>query len=301
MRTKAIPLFLFTLTAAGLVSARGADPGRESLDFLHDVMPLVSKLGCNAVACHGSQKGKSGLALSMFGADPRSDYEALTKADGGRRVNKVEPAKSLFLLKATGSIPHTAKQKLPAGSARYDLLAAWVAQGTLLRRENEPQLVALEVTPKERILQKGETQALAAKAVYADGSRKDVTGDVLFTSSDGGVSGVDENGRVTAAGCGEAAIVASYLRQAAAVRVTVPQPLPFAFPQVAANNKVDELVLAKLKTLGIPPSELCADDEFLRRAYLDVTGTLPTADEARAYLADQDPQKRNQEGPAERG
>ena len=115
-----------TLTAEVQVAVKNAN--RDSADFLHDVMPLVSRLGCNSAACHGSQKGKGGLTFSMFGADPLADYDALTRADGGRRVDKVWPLKSLFLLKATGSIPHRPKHKLPAGSPAYNLLAAWVAQ-----------------------------------------------------------------------------------------------------------------------------------------------------------------------------
>src|SRR3990167_1258587 len=176
MRVKATIPLVFTLAMSGLVSAWGADPAngpgkakptaqaepadnvkdapRDSVSFLGDVMPLVSRLGCNTVACHGSQKGKGGLSLYMFGADPQSDYEALTKADGGRRVNKVEPLKSLLLLKATESISHAGKEKLQVGSPSYNLLAAWVAQGAPLSRENEAKLVSVEVSPQERILLK---------------------------------------------------------------------------------------------------------------------------------------------------
>jgi hypothetical protein len=267
-------------------------PRTSGPDFLNDVMPLISRLGCNAVACHGAKKGRGGFNLSMFGADPQSDYEALTKTDGGRRVNKVEPLESLFLLKATGSIPHGGKQPLVLGSRQYGVLAAWVARGAPLSHALAPKLVSLELRPPERILETGQTQQLAATAVFSDGSRKDVTGLARFESSDRSVSSVDENGKVQANGYGQAAIVVSYLRQAAVVRILAPQPLGAPFPRLAANNKVDELVYAKWKALGIPPAPLSTDQEFLRRVYLDVTGTLPRAAEARAYLADRDPQKR---------
>ena len=297
MKIKALASLVLALAISGLASA-GEPAGKlraargDSPDFLHDVMPLLSKRGCNAVACHGTQRGKGGFKLSMFGADPAADYEALVKADGGRRVNKVEPLASLFLLKAAGSIPHPPKRKLPAGSVEYNLLAAWVAQGAPLSRENDPALVSLAVSPAERILAKGETCKLTATAIFADGSKKDVTGTSLYSSSDAGVAAVDENGLVKAGGCGQSVIIVSYLRQPATARILVPQPLPMPFPQVAASGKIDELVLSKLKILGIPPSELCLEHEFLRRVYLDVTGTLPTVEQARVYMADQDSQKR---------
>jgi hypothetical protein len=279
-----------TLTAEVQVAVKHAK--RDSADFLHDVMPLVSRLGCNAAACHGSPKGKGGLTFSMFGADPPADYEALTKADGGRRVDKVRPLKSLFLLKATGSIPHKPKQKLQVGSPAYRLLAAWVAQGAPLSREDPSKLVSLQLSPKQRILHEGETQQLLATAVYSDGSRKDVTHSARFNSSEEGVAAVDQGGRVTAGNCGEATIVVTYLRQPATASIIIPQPLSSPFPPLAANNPIDEKVYAKLKLLGIPPAQLCSDQEFLRRVFLDVTGTLPSGSEARAYLADRDPHKR---------
>jgi len=318
MRTIRFALFLCTLALAisvaawGGVAARGlGNPSSSAssalsqpaypavagarpvpLDFVHDCMPLISKLGCNAAACHGSPKGKGGFNLSMFGADPPADHEALTKADGGRRVNRVEPLSSLFLLKATATIPHGGKQRMQVGSPQYAMLAAWVAQGAVLSCQNRPALLSLQAAPGERVLPKGDTQRLTATAIYADGSKKDVTGNALFISSDAGVCGVDDGGRVTAGNYGQAVIIVRYLRQPATVRIVVPQPLPGPFPQVPTNNKIDELVDAKLRVLGLPPAELCSDHEFLRRAYLDVTGTLPSVDEARAYLADQDPQKR---------
>jgi hypothetical protein len=155
---------------AGDEAAEGKLALGDPLSFVRDVMPRISRLGCNAVACHGSQKGKGGLSLSMFGAAPQADYEALTKADGGRRVNRVEPLKSLFLLKATGSVAHEGKEKIPVGSADYRLFAAWVAQGLPFSRDKEPTLVSVEAPPGDRILQKGETLTLAASAAKRSSS-----------------------------------------------------------------------------------------------------------------------------------
>ncbi len=288
-----ISLLALTLTISGLARVRGEEqPGLGSAYFVSDVMPLVSRLGCNATACHGSQVGKGGLKLSMFGAEPEFDHGALTKSAGGRRINKVEPPQSLFLLKATASIPHEGGQKVQVGSPTYKMLVAWVARGAPWGDENAPVLASIKVAPEERILKKGESQQLKVAALFSDGAEKDVTRDALYESPAEGIAAVDQSGRVKAEDFGEAVIVVSYMRQFATVRVVVPQPLPDPFPEVEAYNKIDELVLAKLKKLGIPPSELCSDHEFLRRVYLDVIGTLPTPDEARAFLSDSDPQKR---------
>ena len=172
------------------------------------------------------------------------------------------------------------------------VLAGWVAQGAVLSNADRPQLVALEAAPGQQIMLKGATQRLKATAVYADGSKKDVTAEALFSSSDSGVCSVDGGGLATAGHFGQAVVIVSYLRQPATVRIVVPQPLPTEFPQPPVHNKIDELVDARLRLLGLPPADLCTDQEFLRRAYLDVTGTLPSVAEARAYLADQDSQKR---------
>jgi len=266
---------------------------RDSVYFSQDVMPLLGKLGCNQMACHGSQVGKGGFRLSMFGGDPEYDYEALTRLAGGRRVNQVEPQKSLMLLKATGAIPHQGAQKLQVGSKEYEMLASWIAQGVPWSDEQLPKLVSLKVAAGEQVLQKGQTQQLLATAVYADGSEKDITRLAAFTPTDAKVVVVEGDGRIKAENYGQAAVVASYLRRCSVVRVLVPQPLPGPFPAVAANNKVDELVFANLKKLGIPPADLCTDHVFLRRVYLDTIGTLPTPSEARAFLADSDAQKRS--------
>ena len=300
MRTQAISVLLFAAAIPGFVSTRAEDKPEpsekasenDSAYFLDDVMPLVTKVGCNVSSCHGSAQGKGGFKLSMFGAEPEFDYESLTKLAEGRRINRIEPLKSLFLLKATAAIDHQGGQKIKPGSPEYHLFAAWLTRGTPWADQGKPALVSVKVLPQEQILKNGESRQLVATAVFSDGTEKDVTRLALFTSTEGGVAAVDGSGKVTISGFGQSDVVVSYMRRTAVARFIVPQPLSSPFPEVAANNKIDELVLAKLKQLGIPPAELCPDHEFIRRLYLDLTGTLPVADEVRAFLADTDREKR---------
>jgi len=296
MKIPAIALFVFPALLSTCVSADAQDPPPAedaksvSVDFIHDVVPLANKLGC--YRCHGSGAGQGGFKLSMFAARPQDDYEAWTRASGARRINRVEPAKSLFLLKATAATAHQGGKLLEVDSADYNLLAGWVAGGAIFSDDSRPSLVSIKVSPEEATLEKGKTQQLQAMAVFSDGSQQDVTALATFTSSAEGIVSVDDAGKATAAGYGESIVLVGYMRRFDTVRVMVPQPLPSPFPEMEANNKIDELVYAKLKKLGIPPSELCSDEVFLRRVYLDVIGTLPTPDEAREFLSDTDPQKR---------
>ena len=182
MRIKATSFLVLTLAISGLVSAgRDADaqgpagsPKNDSVDFVNHVMPLLNKLGCNQAKCHGSLQGKGHFQLSMFGSNPADDYSTLTRAAVGRRINKVEPHKSLFLLKATASIPHERAQavKIQAGSPEYNLLVSWVAQGASWGDDKQPELLSIAVLPREQALQKGETRQLSVTAVFTDGTRK---------------------------------------------------------------------------------------------------------------------------------
>ena len=259
------------------------DAHRKLASFRQNVEPLFQTLGCNSAQCHGAAQGKGGLKLSLFNGDPDADFDALTRAAGGRRINRAEPRLSLLFLKATGGLPHTGKIARP-GTPEYEKLAAWLDAGAPGATDPDPDLVSIRLYPDDRLLSKGQTQRLLVMASFSDGTQRDVTADTAFRSNAPKVVAVD-SATARADDFGEAAIVATYLHRSAVLRAAVPQPLAKDFPALAANNKVDELVYARLKTLGIPPSGPISDEVFLRRVYLDVTGLLPTPDQVRAFLA----------------
>jgi hypothetical protein len=253
--------------------------------FLTEVRPLFGTLGCNTTACHGSARGKGGLRLSLFGGDPDADFEALTKASGGRRINRVDPAQSLVYLKATGALEHGGANPVKPASREAELLLAWLKSGAPWTNSADARFASLKLYPEERVMTKGETQRLLVTATFTDGQVRDVTGDSAFHSSEPNVAGVAADGTVQAASSGDAAIAVKYQGQSAVFRVAVPQVGPKPFPALIANNRIDELVYNKLKQMGVPPSGTAGDEVFLRRVYLDTIGLLPTADEARAFLA----------------
>ena len=261
------------------------------IQFSRDIMPLLSRLKCNQTACHGSPAGRGGFRLSMFGAAPAEDCLAITRFGRAQRVDVVTPADSLLLRKAANTIPHEGGARLKEGGRDWQILLAWIAQGAKFDA-NQARLVSLTIEPKELLLTKGGTARLKVAASFPDGQR-DVTADATFTPNSPIVK-VDGAGNVTATGAGGTFVLVSYLHRPVVVRVDVPATLPegFRFPVVKCNNRIDELVLARLQRLQIPPSPLCGDSEFVRRVYLDTTGLLPSADEARAFLDDPDPDKR---------
>ena len=297
MRARATALCAALAVAFAALSAHSQQPQTTlkrdgAVSFAADVMPLLSRFGCNRVACHGSSKGKGGLRLSLFGAYPEEDYAAITRSAPGRWINSVESQKSLLLLKVTGATSHPGATKVRAGSPEHVLLASWAASGAPWGDDTAPALASVEVTPPAATLRQGESLPLQTSAVYADGTRRDVTHSAQYRSANTDVAEVDQTGRIKTLGPGDAVIIVTYMRQPAVVRLAVPQSLPMPFPDVPTAGRIDALVLDRLKTLGIPPSEFCSDEAFLRRVYLDVIGILPTPDEAKAFLSDRDPKKR---------
>lgn len=262
--------------------------------FERDIVPILSRYGCNTSGCHGKAEGQNGFKLSVFGFDPAADFTALLQESQGRRVRLTRPAESLLLTKATGRIPHGGGARIPVDSIEYQLLHDWIAAGAPFGRPDAPQAVSVKQYPSHRRMRFGETQQLQLTATYSDGEQIDVTPLARFQSNNEGLATVDEHGRVTVGNTpGDVAIMAAFAGHVDVFRVLIPQMVStdgVARPPV--QSRFDELVDAKLTQLGIVPSGLCSDSDFLRRATLDIIGTLPNADETRAFLADTAADKR---------
>jgi hypothetical protein len=265
-----------------------------AVHFVNDVMPLFAKHGCNSAACHGKASGQNGFKLSVFGFDSGADYQALANDGRGRRVFPASPAFSLLLRKSTGQVPHGGGRRIERGSADYETLRQWIAQGMPRGRADAPRMAALRVSPPSRVMRPEANQQILATAIFSDGTARDVTAAASYASNSPTVADVDRTGRVhTGHSPGEAAITVHYMGHVAAVRIQVPRTdVPSPYPSLPANNRIDELVWAKLRTLGIVPADLCDDLTFLRRSTLDVIGTLPTPEEVRRFQRDKRPDKR---------
>jgi hypothetical protein len=265
------------------------------LTFRNHVMPVLTSAGCNSGPCHGALSGKNGFKLTLRGYDPELDYLTLTRQASARRINRVEPARSLMLLKPTLAVSHGGGKRFAPRSPEYDVLAQWIAAGTPAPAEWDPAMTRLEVFPAAARLKPGEEQPIVVRAHFSDGHAEDVTRWVKFSTNDGTVATVTDEGVAKVQGAGEAAISAWYLSRIVAARITSPFPDSVdasVYARAPRANFIDGLVLTKLSELNIEPSPLSSDAEFIRRAYLDAAGILPTPDEVRAALADTRPDKR---------
>lgn len=267
----------------------------EKPDFRRHVVPLLGRLGCNGRACHGSFQGQGGFMLSLFGYDFKADHANLIGGDEPR-TNLAEPAKSLILAKPLEDEPHDGGKRFDRGSWQHRVLLEWISQGAEPAADADASFERLEVEPREILATKpGDSWQLKAVAVWSDGTREDVTPLCRFQSNDDQVATIDETGLVTAAGSGDTHVVAFYDNGVVPVPVLFPvsKLAGTAYPAVPTPTRIDELVVGKLRKLGIVPSDLCTDAEFLRRVSLDLTGTLPTAAEVEAFLADTGSDKRD--------
>jgi hypothetical protein len=262
--------------------------------FENDITPLLNRYGCNSSGCHGNAEGQNGFKLSVFGFDPVFDYTALVKESRGRRVLASAPENSLFLAKASGSIAHGGGVRIPKGTHDYNTIKGWIAAGMPMGDPKAPRVVAIRVEPGERQLERRGQQQLRIIARTSDGREFDATHHARFQSNNDGLAAVNVFGLVSAGDVpGEAAVMASFMAQVDIFRAIIPRPEKIAsYPKLPENNFIDALVHAKLKKLNILPSDLCDAPDFLRRASLDIIGTLPTPDEARKFLADKAPDKR---------
>jgi hypothetical protein len=287
------------LVQAGPISARVpvvvADCDKpQPISFRHQFIASLDVGGCNQGACHGIPSGRGGFKLSLRGYNPAADYPELTREVLGRRTDRHNPEASLIYQKALGRVPHEGGQRFHADSVAARTMLAWVKEGMPDDPPTLPALKKVEILPGPRVrVAPSRWQQLAVLAHFADGSVRDVTRLTVFSSSDDGVARVDANGLVELRQVGEAAILCRYLDVIECVRLTYLEPRQgFTWSNPPENNYVDTHVLGKLKLLNVLPSDLCTDQEFLRRVYLDVCGILPTADEARAFLTDTAANKR---------
>ncbi len=267
----------------------------QPVHFASEVVPILTKFGCNAGGCHGKSLGQNGFKLSLLGFDPMSDFDALVREARGRRVFPSDPGRSLFLKKPTAEIPHGGGKKFPIGSPEYQTIARWIGQGAPYENGNEPQLVAVDVEPACRVVPRHGRQQLRVTARYADGKTSDVTRLAQFQSNATDVAIVNETGVVeTLDGVGEAAIMARFGGQVGVSRATVPRTRePMAWDEPKSANPIDPLVFQKLRELGVAPSEACTDAEFARRSSLDICGILPNPAEVAAFEGENDFEKRS--------
>lgn len=286
-------LFILTIVLSGTPSLGAADAPPT---FERDVQPILTRFGCDSGPCHGKARGQNGFALSLFGFDANFDYAAIVTEARGRRIFPAAPEQSLFLLKASGELPHGGGRKLPKGSPGYDLLLRWIQAGTPRTPADAPKLQRITINPTERLMAFNSELQLRVTAHFSDGTTDDVTHLSAFQSNEAGYATVDEHGMIRVGSIpGEAAITARYRDQFAVCNLLVPhpgKPDPKLYEGLPRKNFIDGHVWAKLQQLGIRPSVPASDETYHRRAYLDVIGRLPTPEETRAFLADKSPDKR---------
>ncbi len=264
--------------------------------FRNHVQPVLAKFGCSSGACHGAAAGQNGFKVSLRGYDDQGDFLALTRHTLGRRISPAEPAKSLLVTKPTGAVPHKGGIKFDTESLEYKVLSEWIANGTPGPKQEDARIERIEMVPNHVILKPGEEQQILVRAYFNDGRVEDVTRWTKYTDANSEVTNIDEHGNIKVMGYGEGAITAWYLQRIAIATVTAPytNDVPKAvYTKAPKRNFIDEQVLAKLRSLNLPPSPRASDDEFIRRAYLDTIGILPTAQETKAFLADHSTKKRD--------
>jgi hypothetical protein len=271
-------------------------PAERPYSFRHEVMPVLSRGGCNMGACHGYSLGKGGFMLSLRGANADQDFQAISSDAQSRRLNLLDPTASLLVRKPVGDVPHRGGTRFSRDSESYRILSQWIQQGAPLDPDLKVEVEHVTITPDRFVLQPGWKHRLQLTAHYTDGSTRDVTRLGIFTVNTEGVADVTDTGVATAKEFGESAVVARFERKFAAARLIVLKPNPeFQPTPIPADHFIDRHVITKLNDLKIKPSEASSDEEFLRRIHIDLIGLQPTADEVRRFTADPNPGKRHQE------
>ena len=266
------------------------------ISFKLDVMPIFMRTGCNQGGCHGAARGKDGFRLSLFGFDPDGDHYRLTRELNGRRINLAIPEESLLVEKGAGKVPHTGGQKFAVGDQYFNEIIRWLDAGAPVDSASIATPLSIDVYPNKAVMNgKGSTQQIVVRAKYSDGSERDVTSLSLFMSNNDSSAKISPDGLVTAGDRGEAFIMARFHTFTVGSQfIVLPKDLKFNFPQSQEKNYIDTLVNAKLKNLRITPSEVCSDEVFLRRVYVDLNGILPSVEDFQKFMANKSPNKREQ-------
>lgn len=261
------------------------------ISFSNDVIPFLTRFDCNSGGCHGKAEGQNGFKLSLMGYEPAGDYDYLVKESRGRRIFRAAPEHSLLLLKATGELPHEGGARMSKDGDAYKVITNWILQG-LPNDPEDAKVTRISVYPKERLTKPDAQQQLQVTAHFSDGASEDITRRVQYESKDSEMASVDENGLISMGNRpGSTSIMIRFQEHVDVFRTTIPLGAPTDnFP--APVNFVDERILAKLKTLGLPPSDLSNDSTFIRRTTLDITGRLPSLEETHHFLSNTDPAKR---------
>jgi len=260
--------------------------------FRHEVMPILTRAGCNAGACHGYSLGKNGFKLSLRGQDADQDFTAMVRDSAGRRVSFQFPEQSLIVAKARGDTVHEGGVRFSRTSLSNDILVRWIRDGAPSDLADKTEVTGVRLVPDKLTLKPGEKHPLQLLATYSDGSIRDVTRLGVFAVNNTQFATVTDDGIVTAGDSGETVVVGRFERMFAATGTTVYKPDPKFAPTPVPAHIVDKHVIEKLNRLGIRPSELATDEVFLRRVYLDIIGLQPKPDEVRAFVADTNPKKR---------
>jgi len=283
--------------ASAEIAVKRAKAERE-LSYRLDVAPVFMRAGCNTGACHGSARGQDGFMISLFGYDPAGDYHRLTRELIGRRIDVAVPEKSLVLEKATGAVTHTGGELFDANSEYYTTLRDWIAAGAKDDAEETPEAVSIELLPGNIIFKEATDASdpvhhTVVLANYSDGSQRDITHLAVYLSNNDTTAAIDEHGTVTAGKSGAAYIFARFDKFTVGSEVIVlPNDAEYKWPNPVAVNFIDEAVFDKLEKLQIAPSDLCSDEEFLRRVSLDLVGSVPTFEDYQTFMADRSPNKR---------
>ncbi len=265
------------------------------VSFRNQIVPMFTKLGCNSGGCHGKASGQNGFKLSLLGFEPDFDYNAIVTEARGRRVFPAAPDHSILLLKATGAVPHGGGRKLTRDSAAYAMMVRWLNQGMPRGSTKDRSVVRIAVEPASVIVNRHGAQQMLVTAFYSDGTQRDVTREAQFKSNEPNIATVDDHGLIrTDETTGDTGVMARYMGQVDVCRISIPMGNANAGSAKLppTQNFIDKHVQAKWRDLELTPSPLCDDATFLRRAFLDCLGTLPSIEETKAFLADNDPKKR---------